>query len=115
MTGPERAWTVAEVVRTLRTAVESSLGQVWIKGELRELAAAADPATRTYAARIRIVDAPASLQLGMTARVAFAGSGSEASRLCMDKVATKARLRAAGVPVAPELAFDRSAPHEIVE
>jgi exodeoxyribonuclease VII large subunit len=37
VTGPERAWTVAEVVRTLRTAVESSLGQVWIKGELREL------------------------------------------------------------------------------
>jgi membrane fusion protein, multidrug efflux system len=46
-----------------------------LKGELRELAAAADPATRTYAARIRIVDAPASLQLGMTARVAFAASG----------------------------------------
>jgi multidrug efflux system membrane fusion protein len=27
-----------------------------LKGEVRELAAAADPATRTYAARIRIVD-----------------------------------------------------------
>lgn len=51
------------------------------------------------------------LQAELEARgVAFAGSGSEASRLCMDKVATKARLRAAGVPVAPELAFDRSAP-----
>ncbi len=51
------------------------------------------------------------LQAELEARgVAFAGSGSEASRLCMDKVATKARLRAAGLPVAPELAFDRSAP-----
>ena len=38
-------------------------------GEIRELAAAADPATRTYAARIRIVDPPPAAQLGMTARV----------------------------------------------
>ena len=37
--------------------------------------------------------------------VAFSGSGSAASRLCMDKVATKARLRAAGLPVAAEVAF----------
>lgn len=51
------------------------------------------------------------LQAALEARgVAFAGSGSESSRLCMDKVATKARLRAAGVPVAPELAFHRDAP-----
>lgn len=35
--------------------------------------------------------------------VAFSGSGSAASRLCMDKVATKARLRAAGLPVADEV------------
>ena len=40
-----------------------------MKGELRELAAAADPATRTYAARIRIVDPLPAAQLGMTARV----------------------------------------------
>lgn len=37
--------------------------------------------------------------------VAFSGSDSAASRLCMDKVATKARLRAAGLPVADEVAF----------
>ena len=46
-----------------------------LKGELRELAAAADPATRTYAARIRIVDPPPSVELGMTARV-IVGAGS---------------------------------------
>ena len=40
-----------------------------MKGELRELAAAADPATRTYAARIRIIDPLPATQLGMTARV----------------------------------------------
>lgn len=38
-------------------------------GEIRELAAAADPATRTYAARIRLVDPAPAAQLGMTARV----------------------------------------------
>lgn len=51
------------------------------------------------------------LQAELEARgVAFAGSGSEASRLCMDKVAAKARLRAAGLPVAPEVAFAAASP-----
>lgn len=42
-----------------------------IKGELRELSAVADPATRTYAARIRLKNPPPELRLGMTARVAL--------------------------------------------
>lgn len=45
------------------------------KGQLRELSPAADAVTRTYAARIRVPDAPADWQLGMTARVGLAGSG----------------------------------------
>ncbi len=49
-----------------------------IKGELRELAPAADAATRTYAARIRLLDPPASVQLGMTARVLLGGVPSDA-------------------------------------
>jgi RND family efflux transporter MFP subunit len=49
-----------------------------LKGELRELAAAADPATRTYAARIRIVEPPPAVQLGMTARVALGSSSGAA-------------------------------------
>jgi RND family efflux transporter MFP subunit len=40
-----------------------------LHGELRELAPAADPATRTYAARIRILKPPPAVRLGMTARV----------------------------------------------
>lgn len=39
---------------------------------LRELAPAADPATRTFAARVSILDADADVALGMTATVAFA-------------------------------------------
>jgi RND family efflux transporter MFP subunit len=46
-----------------------------LRGSVRELAAAADPATRTYAARIRIIDPPPGVELGMTARVWFAGKG----------------------------------------
>ena len=42
-----------------------------LEGELRELSAAADPATRTYAARIRIKNPPPEVRLGMTARVAL--------------------------------------------
>lgn len=42
------------------------------RGVLRELAPAADPATRTFAARVTIVDADADVALGMTATVGFA-------------------------------------------
>lgn len=48
------------------------------QGRLRELSPAADPATRTYAARVSILDADAALALGMTASVRFSvesGSG----------------------------------------
>jgi len=37
--------------------------------------------------------------------IAFAGCASAASRLCMDKVATKRAMRAAQVPAIPEVAF----------
>lgn len=46
-----------------------------MRGELRELSPAADPATRTYAARIRIIAPPPEVRLGMTARVALDGDG----------------------------------------
>ncbi|AXS81026.1 efflux RND transporter periplasmic adaptor subunit [Dechloromonas sp. HYN0024] len=45
-----------------------------LRGELRELSPAADPATRTYAARIRILQPPPEVRLGMTARVAVDSS-----------------------------------------
>lgn len=40
-------------------------------GRVREIAAAADPATRTFRVRIALPDAPAGLRLGMTAIVAI--------------------------------------------
>lgn len=43
-----------------------------IAGKIRELSPIADPATRTYTAKIAIPQAPADVRLGMTAYVAFA-------------------------------------------
>jgi len=49
-----------------------------IRGELRELAPAADPVTRTYTARIRLLNPPPSLRLGMTAQVSLDGPAAAA-------------------------------------
>jgi RND family efflux transporter MFP subunit len=45
-----------------------------IPGKIRELSPIADPATRTYTAKVSISEAPADVRLGMTAYVAFAAS-----------------------------------------
>jgi membrane fusion protein, multidrug efflux system len=42
-----------------------------LRGKLREVAPIADPATRTFNARIALADAPDSVAFGMTASVAF--------------------------------------------
>jgi len=50
------------------------------------------------------------LQAALESRgVEFAGCGSAASALCMDKVRTKAVMRSVDVPAAPEAAFDAAA------
>lgn len=49
-------------------------GQRW-RGRLRELSPAADPATRTYAARITLLEAGEDVELGMSARVAASANG----------------------------------------
>ena len=46
--------------------------QAELKGRIREIAPIADPATRTYAARVALIDPPADVALGMTATVRFA-------------------------------------------
>jgi RND family efflux transporter MFP subunit len=43
------------------------------RGRVREVSPAADPVTRTYAARITVVDADAAMRLGMTANVYLRG------------------------------------------
>ncbi|HEX8987912.1 MAG TPA: efflux RND transporter periplasmic adaptor subunit [Rhodocyclaceae bacterium] len=48
-----------------------------LRGRLRELSPIADPATRTYAARVTLVDAAPGVALGMTATVRFAARGDD--------------------------------------
>lgn len=49
-----------------------------IPGKLRELSPVADPATRTYTAKVSIPGAPESVRLGMTAYVTFAAKSQSA-------------------------------------
>jgi multidrug efflux system membrane fusion protein len=81
-------------------------------GKVREVSPIADPATRTYTAKIAIPDAPADVKLGMTAYVAFAAKTPDAmikvplSSLVKDKngtavwVVEKGAVRLAPVQVA---------------
>jgi RND family efflux transporter MFP subunit len=69
-----------------------------LAAKVREIAPAADPATRTYTTKVSIPDAPPEVRLGMTAYVAFAAIRSEVpadamvklplSALFQDKAAT---------------------------
>ncbi|WP_370641562.1 efflux RND transporter periplasmic adaptor subunit [Cupriavidus sp. MP-37] len=47
-----------------------------LPGRVREIAAAADPVTRTYATRVSVPNPPADLKLGMTAVVTFVRNGA---------------------------------------
>lgn len=60
--------------------------KIVIRGTLRELSPVADPATRTYAARIHLIDPPASLQLGMSARASLAGQQGDAVSVALAAV-----------------------------
>jgi multidrug efflux system membrane fusion protein len=55
-------------------------GKTW-QGKLRELSPAADPATRTYAARVTILGAGDDVDLGMSARAAVEAAGGPAKRI----------------------------------
>ncbi len=68
--------------------------QAVLQGKLRELSPVADPVTRTYAAKITILNAPAEVKLGMTAYVSFVAKTPDAmfavplTALLQDKAAT---------------------------
>jgi multidrug efflux system membrane fusion protein len=57
----------------LRVRLWATPGQV-MTGKLREVSPVADPATRTYTARISLPDAPPTVQLGMSGSVDFVGN-----------------------------------------
>jgi len=51
-------------------------GRTW-KGKLRELSPAADPVTRTYTAKVTMLDPGSEVEIGMSARVAAQVGGEE--------------------------------------
>ena len=65
---PESRLAELKAAKTLAVSLWAD-PKIILRGELRELSPAADPATRTYAARIRIDNPPPEVRLGMTARV----------------------------------------------
>lgn len=65
---PESRLDELRAARALQVSVWARPGRLY-RGALRELAPDTDSVTRTYAARIAVVDADAALQLGMTASV----------------------------------------------
>ncbi len=69
---PESRLVEIRTAKDIRVALWADPASV-LRGELRELSPAADPATRTYAARIRLIAPPPEVRLGMTARVQFGG------------------------------------------
>lgn len=68
--------------------------QAVLQGKLRELSPVADPITRTYTAKVTILNAPSEVKLGMTAYVSFVAKTSDAmfsvplTALLQDKAAT---------------------------
>ena len=60
-----------------RIGLWSNPGKLYA-GTVREIAAAADPATRTYTVKVKIEDADEALRMGMSATVGFASNGNGA-------------------------------------
>jgi len=77
---PESQRELLEKESRLSVALIARPGKTW-QGRLRELSPAADPATRTYPARVSIVGADDEVELGMSARVALEAAGSRVKRI----------------------------------
>lgn len=58
-----------------------------LQGRVREIAPSADPATRTYAVRVSIIDATPAVQLGMTANVVLPDASAAAGALLVPATA----------------------------
>lgn len=66
---PENRLEALRRIPEVRVTLWASAGE--LKGRVREIAPIADSATRTYTARITLVDPPPTVALGMTAAVIF--------------------------------------------
>lgn len=85
---PESALKTVESATGFEIALNARPGVAY-PGKLRELAGAADPASRTYAARIAVAAPPEALPLGMSATVRLLGAGRAAIRLPLAAVVSR--------------------------
>jgi membrane fusion protein, multidrug efflux system len=67
---PENRLGEVRAAKDITVTLWSSPGEM-LRGRLREIGALADPASRTFAVRITLLDRPHNLALGMTAAVRF--------------------------------------------
>lgn len=70
-----RAGGTANTARDIRVATVSEPGR-YMAARVREIAAAADPVTRTYAVRLALQAAGDDVRLGMSAHAVFVGEGA---------------------------------------
>jgi len=71
---PESRRELVERATGFAVTLNAVPGKSW-KATLRELSPAADPATRTYAARATLLDGGGDVELGMSARIAASANG----------------------------------------
>lgn len=74
---PESQREFIERAKDFSVTLSALPGRTW-KGRLRELSPAADPMTRTYAARVTVLEAGNDVEWGMSARVAAVANSGEA-------------------------------------
>jgi RND family efflux transporter MFP subunit len=77
---PESQVQFVQNASVITVTLNAQPGKTW-KGRLRELSPAADPATRTYPARVTILKAADDVDLGMSARAVVETAGSQAKRI----------------------------------
>jgi RND family efflux transporter MFP subunit len=70
---PESQRSIFEGENEIAVTINALAGRAW-KGRLRELSPAADPATRTYPARITVLEPGDDVELGMSACVSVAST-----------------------------------------
>jgi len=92
---PESQRALFEKANEIEVSLNALPGRSW-KGRLRELSPAADPATRTYAARITILEAGDEVELGMSARASI-GAAAATKQIHIPIAALRSRGEAAQV------------------
>jgi membrane fusion protein, multidrug efflux system len=93
---PESQRDFLEGEKQISVTLNARPGKSW-KGRLRELSPTADPATRTYAARVTILGAGDDVDLGMSARAVVEAAGSRAKRIEVPIAALHSRGESAHV------------------